>query len=41
VKDELNEEQILWIKDIIKKRCEVKEALMPLDDKFNNFVEFC
>jgi hypothetical protein len=31
VKDELKEEQIIWIKEIIKKRCEDKEALMPLD----------
>lgn len=41
VKDELKEEQIVWIKDIIKKRCENKEELIPIDDKLNKFVEYC
>jgi hypothetical protein len=41
VKDELSEQQIFLIKDIIEKMCEDKEALMPLDQKFNDFVEFC
>jgi hypothetical protein len=40
-KDELEEEQIEWIKEILKKRCEDKTELMILDDKFKNFVEFC
>jgi hypothetical protein len=35
VKDELEEDQICWIEEIIKKRFEDKMGLMPVDDKFN------
>ena len=32
-KDELDEEQIIWINEIIKQRCEDKMGIMPIDEK--------